>query len=228
MVVSGATAAVVSSFMWSRGLVRFRRRQFLDVLNVSLNTYNPALRRFTFRTVHEGPLATILPPQAERAVARAAAAAQRAPDCVVQLPEDVEFVVYNRLSNLLSSQCHSEWRRLDAGDPGVREEPYVVVLTAEPLSGAAPGMARWGARQTKVRAMLLRRDTVATLAAVPPDAPQPEWVRKSNSARWALLTRLSRRYCDETGLTAAELAALAPEQWPTQRRFWNLMLCSAA
>eukprot|EP01062_Namystynia_karyoxenos_P005993 TRINITY_DN12090_c0_g1_i1.p1 TRINITY_DN12090_c0_g1~~TRINITY_DN12090_c0_g1_i1.p1 ORF type:complete len:320 (+),score=46.77 TRINITY_DN12090_c0_g1_i1:85-960(+) len=244
VLVSGVTGAVIASVAWSRGLRAWRRRHFLDTLNVSINTYDPVKGTFHFRTLHETPLASILPPHGCRVVQSAAEVAAKTNHNLLELPPETEYVVHLRVANLLSSSCAKEWIALDAGSPRVRQVPYVIALTAEP---PRPG-------GQKIRAMVLQRATIAALAKLPPDTPLPPMSGIAGArtdidaaayqekpatlstvsgsgggrTRWNLVKLLSRMYCEEAGMTPEELAAAAPERWPTRRRFSNLMLCAHA
>eukprot|EP01065_Artemidia_motanka_P027331 TRINITY_DN3253_c1_g1_i1.p1 TRINITY_DN3253_c1_g1~~TRINITY_DN3253_c1_g1_i1.p1 ORF type:complete len:314 (+),score=92.69 TRINITY_DN3253_c1_g1_i1:55-942(+) len=236
VVVSGLTGAALASLAWSRGLRAWRARRFLDTLQISINSFEPARNRFVFRTIHEAPLADLLPPAGCNEVIKAAQSAQTTSDHLLDLSEQTEYVVYNRIGNLVSSGCARQWFSMDMQSDSVREEPYVIALTAEPPTASG----------AKLRAMLLRRSTLAKLAAMPLDQPLPnasavtrdaarhyaacsfsqlDSSASGGLARWRLMLRLAHRYCDEAGLTPEELAVLPHDRWPTKHRFWNVMMC---
>ncbi len=191
---------------WALRRRAWRTRSFYCTLNVSLNSFCPSTRRFTFRTVREESAHAMLPPGGADDLIAAARLASAADSFIVPLASGPRWVINNAVLNRLSEQFAGGTLTRDvlgpAGPSAVRCAPYVLCLTAEPAGVA---------RESKVRAMLARRDALLALATAPPpfggdagvllDAP---WQLQ----RFDLVCELARKWSVGAQLSRAEETAL--------------------
>ena len=205
---------------WAVRRRAWQSRQLYCTLNVSLNSFCPKSRRFGFRTVREEPVLSVLPQGGAEQLTDAAQRATAEQNFIVPLERGDRFIVNNAVMSAVSQQFAAAALKRDilgpAGDAAVHCEPYVLVLTAEPL-----GVARMG----KVRAMLARRGALLALAGEVQERPRVKLASQAspNDAdslsrivleehwhvdRYILMRKLARRWLLDVELTDKENDAL--------------------
>ncbi len=173
---------------WAWGKYRerrkWRRRDFLHRLNVSLNLIEPIAnplengptQRLRIRTLLEDDAVRVLLNQ--EAVARVLAAAEKTTeaDPLVPLPEADRWLVLNSVLNELSERFSEAFLRQDLGLP-TTTAIYLIALTNEKAGDL---------RTHKLRAMVVRKDR---LLALPKQMPQLD--NPTHSTRWKTLHALA-------------------------------------
>ena len=179
---------LVAGWAWGKYRERrkWRRRDFLHRLNVSLNLIEPlpdagdgpthALR---IRTLLEDDAGRVLLNQ--EAVARVLAAAEKTTeaDPMVPLPEADRWLVLNSVLNELSERFSSVFLRQDLGLP-TTTAPYLIALTNERAGDL---------RTHKLRAMVVRKDRLLNLPAQMPALDNP-----THATRWKTLHALAKAH----------------------------------
>ena len=158
--VKALVALAIAGAGWSWGRYRaresWRRREFLNRFNVSLNLIDDGVLRI--RTLSEQPLEKVfLNSAAAKLVARAARKTTE-DDPVLPLAEADRWFVYNEVLNQISEQFAQGHLRRSLG-VAVTGARYVIALTCERAGGV---------RTQKIRAMVIRRDLLSALPEQPP------------------------------------------------------------
>ena len=183
------TAAAFTLVGWFFGRRRakadWRKREFFDRINFSLNSLGPSEpggdgkpgpRTLRIRTLAEMNAGDVFLNTAARDAVTAAARRTTAEDPTLPLPEADYWFYLNAVLNELSERFAEGLLRRDMGLE-VRRETYVVALTCE----AAGAM-----RTRKVRAMVVRRDLLSDLPAQAPAFESP-----THTTRWDTLRTLA-------------------------------------
>lgn len=172
------TAAVALAVGWFLGRWRARaqwkKKEFLDRLNVSLNSIEDG--RLLIRTVIEKSCEDVF--LNDVAAARVVAAAKQTSesDPILPLPKDDYWYYLNQVLNEVSEKFAEGQLRRDAGLP-VRRADYLLCLTCE-VAGEM--------RTRKVRAMLVRKGLLTNLPAV-----EPKYESPTHTTRWRTLRQLA-------------------------------------
>ena len=191
------TAAAFTLVGWFLGARRakanWRKREFFDRVNFSLNSLappekaadeksaggEPAPPTLRIRTLAEMPAGEVFLNTAARDAVTAAARRTTAEDPTLPLPREDYWFYLNAVLNELSEQFAAGWLRRDLGQQ-VRSETYLIALTCE----AAGAM-----RQRKVRAMVVRKDLLLNLPATEPTYEAP-----THTTRWETLNVLAAEH----------------------------------
>jgi hypothetical protein len=150
---------------WTVGRWRARRawtrRDFLGRINISLNSFEGG--KLLIRTIVEKPLDDVFINRAAVDRVRAAAQATSEQRPLLVLSAADRWPVLNCVLNQVSERFAEGHLRRDLGHP-VKLESYMLCLTRE-RSGDV--------RTDKVRAMLIKKATLAALPEQPPAFEQP-------------------------------------------------------
>ena len=154
----------------------WKNREFFNRLNVSLNCVQDG--KLLIRTVLEKTCEDILLNKV--AVERLLQAAQQTTkeDPLIPIPAEDRWFYLNAILNELSETFAEGLFRREAGLP-FRAERYVICLTNE-CDGEV--------KTRKIRAMVIRRDTLVSLSAEPPTLERP-----SHAIRWKTLQAMQKR-----------------------------------
>jgi len=125
---------------------KWRRRQFLSRLNVSLNTVEDGTLKI--RTVFEKSLDEIFLNTYATGIVAAAGEKTTPDDPIVPLPESETWHILNSLLNAVAEEFKEGAVRRDMGLP-VRVERYYLCLTREKADDI---------KQDKLRAMMIKQD----------------------------------------------------------------------
>ena len=171
---------------------RWRRREFLDRVNFSLNRIeppdpgaaaasggDPPPGTLRFRTLAEVNATEVFPNAQARALVTAAARKTTADDPVLPLAKADYWFVLNAVLNELSERFAAGWLRKDLG-ADVRSARFLVALTAE---------VKGSAKTHKVRAMVMRKDALLDLPAA-----TPTFEAETHATRWQTLNFLAAEY----------------------------------
>lgn len=173
-----AVAAGTASYMVARrARVRWRKREFLDRLNVSLTRIeNGALQ---IRTILEMDCEGVfLNPSAAKNVVELAKKTT-SDDPILPIPKDDCWVYLNAVLNEISERFAAGQIKRDLGMPVERGE-YLLCLTCE---RAGP------VRTQKIRALLVLK---SLLTALPTE--EPSYESESHTTRWKTLQQLAEQY----------------------------------
>ncbi|QDT16829.1 hypothetical protein [Alienimonas californiensis] len=186
------TAAAFTLVGWFLGHRRaksnWRKREFFDRVNFSLNSLAPAEkqadgqpgpRTLRIRTLAEMNAGDVFLNAAARDAVTASARRTTAADPTLPLPQEDYWFYLNAVLNELSERFAAGLLRRDLGQQ-VRGEIYLVSLTCE----AAGAM-----RQRKVRAMVIRKDLLLDL----PEG-EPTYEAPTHTTRWETLRFLAAEY----------------------------------
>ncbi|MFT5468148.1 MAG: hypothetical protein ACI8UO_003256 [Verrucomicrobiales bacterium] len=176
------TSAGLVALGWLVGLwrarSRWRRKEFFDRLNVSLNILSD--NRLQIRTLMEKSCDQVfLNAQLCRNVLKAAKKTTPE-DSLLPLSLEDYWYYLNPVLNDVSEQYSVGYLRRDAGEQ-VKSVNYLVCLTCESAGTL---------RQRKIRAMLIQKNTLISLAT---DTP-PEFESATHSTRWKTLKQLAKEY----------------------------------
>lgn len=172
-VATGGAAYMVAR----RARLRWRKREFLDRLNVSLTRIEDG--GLQIRTILEMDCEDVfLNPSAAKAVVEFAKKTTVA-DPILPIPKDDCWLYLNAVLNEISERFAAGQIKRDLGLPVERGE-YLMCLTCE---RAGP------VRTQKIRAMLLRK---SMLTALP--AEEPSYENPSHATRWKTLLQLAEQY----------------------------------
>ena len=171
-------AAGAASYLAARrARSRWRNRDFLDRLNVSLTSIDDGTLRI--RTILEMDCADVfLNPAAARTVVQLARHTTET-DPILPIPKDDCWQYLNALLNEISERYAEGQLKRDLGQPVIRGE-YLLCLTCE---RAGP------VRTQKVRGMLVRKSLLASLPEEEPAYESPTHV-----TRWKTLQQLAAEY----------------------------------
>jgi len=173
-----AVAAGVASYMVARrARSRWRKREFLDRLNVSLTRIENGVMQI--RTILEMDCEDVfLNPSAARTIVELAKKTTAA-DPILPIPKDDCWLYLNAVLNEISERFAVGQIKRDLGMTVERGE-YLLCLTCE-RAGAV--------RTQKIRAMLLQK---SMLTGLPAD--EPSYESPLHATRWKTLQQLAEQY----------------------------------
>lgn len=176
--VKVATALVLMAVGWWLGSRRarheWRKKEFLNRLNVSLNTLTGG--KLLIRTILEKSNSEIfLNSLASETVVQAARKTSEQ-DPLLPLPKDDYWYYLNSILNEIAEKFAAGTLKRDMGLP-VSSERYVVCLTCESAGDL---------RTRKVRAMVIQKKVLQKLPAEPPQFESPQ-----HATRWKTLQQLA-------------------------------------
>lgn len=182
------TAAGLLIGRW-RAARSWKKREFFDRLNVSLNSLHGG--KLLIRTVLEKTCEEILLNRV--AVERLNKLAQQTTkeNPIIPIPKEDRWFYLNAVLNELSETFAAGLFKREAGKPheAVR---YLICLTNE-CDGEV--------RTRKVRAMVMRKDTLLNLPSEPPTLESP-----NHAIRWKTLQQMQKAYAvDPTNFIEAEI-----------------------
>lgn len=155
----------------------WRRREFFNRLNVSLNSIEDGKLRI--RTVLEDPLERVFMNKAAADLVRKGAQNTNGRNPILPLPDDDRWFVHNEVLNQLAEHFSAGQLRHDLGMP-TTSAFYVIGLTCE----------KEGKMRTyKIRAMMMRKDALMNLPGEP-----PLFERETHSTRFETLQALHKAY----------------------------------
>lgn len=162
---------------------QWARREFLDRLNVSLNTVEHGWLRI--RTLLEKDAQEVLLNKTAVTLVKDAAARCTEADPLLPLPPDDAWFVLNGVLNEISERFADGLLRRDMGQPvtGCR---YLLCLTFE-VAGSV--------RTRKIRGMLVRKDVLEALPETCPQLESPHHV-----TRWETLRAMARAWTERKHL----------------------------
>lgn len=160
-----------------RARQQWRRREFLNRLNISLNTLQN--NRLLIRTLYEGMLSdVILNSTAEANIIQAARKTSEA-NPLLEFPKEDYWHYLNPVLNQISEQFSEGLLRKDMGQQ-VACATYLICLTCENAGDL---------RTRKVRAMVIQKAQLANI-----DNHQPDLDRMAHKTRWETVKKLSAEY----------------------------------
>jgi hypothetical protein len=169
------TFALVGWYLGFRKAQRlWSRREFLDRLNVSLNSIQDG--RLVLRTLMEKRCEEIFLNQAACRAVITASQKTTSDDPLLKLPESDYWYFLNAILNEISEKFATGAVRKDLGAP-VTCAQYVMCLTCE----IAPTI-----RQKKIRVMVVRKDLLENLPEEAPAFDSP-----NHSTRWKTLQQMA-------------------------------------
>lgn len=173
----GAAASLASYFAGRRARARWQKRDFLDRLNVSLNSIEDGTLRI--RTVLEMDCIDIfLNATAAKEIVKLAK--QTTPtDSLIPIPKADCWQYLNAVLNEISERFSAGQIKRDLGIP-VQRGDYLLCLTCERAGEI---------RTQKIRAMLVRKSLLVDLPADEPAYESPNHV-----TRWNTLKELAYQY----------------------------------
>jgi hypothetical protein len=182
------TAAGLLIGRW-RAAQSWKKREFFDRLNVSLNSLHGG--KLLIRTVLEKTCEEILLNKVavERLIKMAQQTTKDHP--LIPIPKEDRWFYLNAVLNELSETFAEGLFKREAGKPhdAVR---YLICLTNE-CDGEV--------RTRKVRAMVMRKDTLLNLPSEPPTLESP-----NHAIRWKTLQQMQKAYTvDPTNFIEAEI-----------------------
>ncbi|MEZ6064288.1 MAG: hypothetical protein R3B90_00950 [Planctomycetaceae bacterium] len=179
-----ATALASAGIGWFFGHRKarqaWRKKEFLDRLNVSLNTLHDG--KLLIRTLLEKRCEDIFLNKVASETVLKAAGQTTSSDSLLPLPPADYWYYLNAVLNEISEKFADGLLRRDLGIP-VRGETYLVCITCE-CAGAM--------RTRKLRAMLVQKRVLQQLPAEP-----PRFEREEHSTRWQTLRQLATSYASQ-------------------------------
>jgi len=174
----GAAFGVIAWWLGNRrARAKWQKREFGDRLNVSLNTV--ADGRLLIRTLLEKSLSEVLLNTAAVDAVTAATKQTTAANPILPLPKDDTWYFLNAVLNEVSEKFAEGQIRRDLGQP-VTCGTYLMCLTYESAGQL---------RTRKVRAMIIRKETLLSLPAEP-----PKFSSEHHITRWETLHKLKNAY----------------------------------
>ena len=176
--MTGAALMVLGWYFGKRrAKADWKKRDFFDRLNVSLNSFHDG--KLLIRTILEKSCQEImLNTVAVEAIIQAAKKTTEK-DPVLPLPEVDYWYYLNAVLNEVAEKFSQGQMQRDLGYP-VRSDRYLLCLTSE-VAGDL--------RTHKVRAMLVQKSALTNLPKVPPQLESPH-----HKTRWGTLQPLAAEY----------------------------------
>ncbi|QDT66946.1 hypothetical protein [Calycomorphotria hydatis] len=175
------TGVILTGLGWAigywRARVKWTRKEFLDRLNISLNTIEDGTLRIRTISERDGEEIFLNKAAAKRVVNAARQTTAAKP--LLPISQDDYWFFLNSVLNEISEAFAEGLMRRDMGLP-VEKTNYLVCLTSE---------AAGTAKTRKVRAMLIRKDLLLKL---PEEAP--EFEAPLHSTRWETLKIMAKEY----------------------------------
>lgn len=178
---------VVGAWAWYRANSAWKRREYLDRLNFSLNIFDGQTLRI--RTLLEESLETIMLNRVAVSMVRKAAKQAKLDDPVLHFGKDDAWFILNGVLNTLSERFASGILKQDIlrsakGETSttIPSARYVFCLTCEKNAQV---------RTQKIRVMVIRKDLLESL---PADRPRLE--REVHATRWETLQKMAAAHVD--------------------------------
>lgn len=175
--LAGAFAAIGWWIGLRRARARWRRREFLDRINVSLNILNEG--RLQIRTLVEKSCDEVFLNSAAVETVLAAAKKTTADNPILPLPQNDSWYFLNAVLNEVGEQFAEGQVKRDLGLPVTRGQ-YLLCLTYESAGEL---------RTRKIRAMMIRKDILLNLPAETPQFDSPHHI-----TRWKTLQHMRAAY----------------------------------
>lgn len=172
-------AGIASYLAGFRARSRWRKRDFLDRLNVSLSSFQDGKLRIRTLLEMDGESIFLNRIAAQRVVAYARETTEENP--ILPIPESDCWQYLNAVLNEISEQFSQGQLKRDMGLP-VDVAEYLICLTCE---RAGP------VRTQKVRAMVVRKEVLLSL---PEEEPQYE--SENHRTRWQTLCFMKQHYLE--------------------------------
>ena len=140
----------ILGFVYSGILMKrsWQKRQFLNTLNLSLNSYCTTSRTFKFRTLMEANDLKVFVPEAAISHLTSAAKQTKSEDNYIIKMNPITYdLICVALVNSLSEKCAEGFLARDMGSQQILAEKYVMCLTAEDTKVS---------KQHKIRAMIMQ------------------------------------------------------------------------
>lgn len=175
------TGLVLMAVGWYLGRRRagaaWKKQEFLDRLNLSLNTIDNGTLRI--RTLSEKRCVEVFLNTAAADKIRTFAERTTVADPLLPIPADETWFFLNSVLNDLSEQFSAGLLKRDLGGT-VKSATYLIALTCE---------AAGEIRTRKIRAMVIQKSLLLSLPAEPPKFEAP-----THNIRWATLQFLAAAY----------------------------------
>lgn len=175
--VTAALAALTGVIGYWRARQHWRRREFLDRLNVSLNLLDDGtllIRTLLEKSCHDIFLNTVAVKEVLKASTRTTAE-----NPLLPLPQEDYWYYLNAVLNEIGEKFSVGQIQRDLGQP-VRRGVYVIALTFE----CAGEM-----KTRKIRAMLIRKELLVNLPGETPKFTSPH-----HTTRWKTLRQMKAAY----------------------------------
>ena len=172
-----SAAGIASYLAGFRARSRWRKRDFLDRLNVSLTSIDDGRLRIRTLLEMDGEDVFLNRIASQRVVGYARQTTEENP--VLPIPKDDCWQYLNAVLNEISEQFSAGQLKRDMGLPVERKE-YLLCLTCE---RAGP------VRTQKVRAMMIRKELLLNLPA-----KEPSYESENHRTRWQTLLFLREHY----------------------------------
>jgi len=163
-----------------RARAHWKKQEFLDRLNISLNSIDGGVLKI--RTLSEKHCAEVFLNSSASDAVQAAARKTTAQNAMLPLPVNDTWFYLNAVLNDLSEQFALGVMKRDMGIPGT-SAIYLIALTCE-VSGEM--------RTRKIRAMVIKKAVLTSLPAEMPKLESP-----NHSKRWETLQQLAHEYARE-------------------------------
>ncbi len=163
-----------------RARAHWKKQEFLDRLNISLNTIDGGVLKI--RTLSEKHCEQVFLNSSASDAVQIAARKTTAQNSLLPLPVNDTWFYLNAVLNDLSEQFALGVMKRDMGLPGT-SAIYLIALTCE-LSGEM--------RTRKIRAMVIKKSLLTNLPAEMPKLESP-----NHSKRWETLQQLALEYSRE-------------------------------
>jgi hypothetical protein len=160
-----------------RAKAKWQKREFGDRLNVSLNILTDG--RLFIRTLLEKGLAEVFLNSAAVDVVTAATKQTTGADPILPLPKEDYWYYLNAVLNEISERFADGQVKRDLGQP-VNCGSYAMCLTYESVGQL---------KTRKVRAMLIRKETLLSLPVEP-----PKFTSEHHITRWETLHKIKAAY----------------------------------
>ena len=181
------TGLVLMALGWFFGrrkaLAQWKKQEFLDRLNLSLNTIDDGTLKI--RTLSEKLCEEVFLNSVAAETVRKLAAMTTASNPILPIPIDENWFYLNSVLNDLSEQFAVGLLKRDMGDR-VSTALYLIVLTCE----SAGEM-----KTRKIRAMVIKKSSLLNLPAEMPKLESP-----SHATRWKTLQFLAAEYQTNPGM----------------------------
>lgn len=185
--MTGAFFIATTAYTGFRAWRALKNREFYRRFHFTLNILEGGM--LLIRTLSEDDAGEVVLNN-EHAVRRLIKAAKRTTtkDPFLQLPPDVNWLVYNSALNRLAEKMEPTGLfHRDSGLP-FHKVTYVIGLTCEPDPTV---------QTRKIRAMIVREKVLTDILR--PDFPTPAFERPSHDVRWRTLLVMARKYAEQPG-----------------------------
>lgn len=181
------TGLVLMALGWYFGQKRasadWKKQEFLDRLNMSLNTIENGVLKI--RTLSEKRCEDVFLNTAAVEIIRKVATKTTEANPILPMPEEETWFYLNSVLNDLSEQFAAGLLKRDLGG-NVLMDTYLIALTCE-VAGSL--------KTRKIRAMVIKKSLLTNLPKEP-----PKFENDRHGVRWDTLQCLAREYAKSPGL----------------------------